>query len=248
MERADHRIFWKQLNTKKDLNEGLITSWTNTQFKKFLTKLLDKYGFEYEVDKGFKYQTVLMKIFNLSEVSEEDKTKFFKDVQNLLNQSGFYPIYKRFNLDSFVTSWSPEYIMEFSKKFNTEKEVPEFLYHVTHPQYLKSILKKGLIPKTKNLIEDHPDRIYVTTKLKDAKTFAHAKYSITNDEDYVDYIILKIDTSKLGNIKLYVDALKIPGTGMYYILDNVPPSAIEVVKEGSFLLEKKIITKFSKFK
>lgn len=246
MQRADHRIFWKRLKGEEVLNEGLIKSWEKDQFIKFLSKLLDKHGFKYDVDEGDDYQSVFLKIFDLYKVLPDVKEKFYKDVEILLNQSGYFPIYKEFNIDDFVKSNALVYKTEFARKFNVEKRVPRHLYHVTHPQFLNSILKKGLIPKSKKLIEPHPDRVYFTGSFKGAKEFAEEKYAITEIEDYNEYVILKINTSGL-DLKLYVDPLKIPGINMLYTLDNIPPSAIEVVSEGR-VNENKIVTKFRNFK
>lgn len=238
------------------LSEGLIRSWDNETFSKKLENILKDYpGLDYYVDYEDEDRSVLLNIENIKDVfkTKNDRKIFYDKLEKLNNQSGFFILNKNLSLQEFIDYLFTTITIEFSKKYNIETGVPEYLYHVTHPRYIKNILQKGLVPKSKKMMEDHPERIYLTDRLLYAKRFAGVKYRYTANKDFKDYIILKIDTKKLNNIKLYLDPLRGDFSNMYYTLDNIPPWSFEIIKEDTLneynrnLKINNIIKKFDKF-
>ena len=67
-------------------------------------------------------------------------------------------------------------------------------------KHLDKIKKQGLVPKTKNLIEKHPERIYLFFDEDDAKNYTVIR-DLYSEEDS-DFVLLKIDSRLLKNIKL----------------------------------------------
>lgn len=226
MKRTDHRTIWKDM---RKTNEGLVRSWNNEQFIKFLERILVKYGVDdYSIDDVLEDKSIVLKIHE--QIKESKREQFVSDLKNLLSQSGFYPVKSNFYKD--ILSGSFMIRAEFLKKFSVEaKKIPEKLYHVTHPHSLGKIDKYGLVPKSKKLIEDHPDRIYFTTKLKDAIDFGNLKYEMTRMSEYKEFVVFEVSTTGL-DIKLYSDPLRSSGTKMYYTLDNIPRANIEVVYDS----------------
>jgi hypothetical protein len=228
----------------KLLNEGLIKSWEEDDFIKFLDKILNSLKYHIEIDD----ETIILRIFDFNKTLNHKglKRNLFEKIQQLIRQSGYYisGLFNNhfdfsdkynisFNLVNFININDDKIYMEFNKKFNSEIGIPEYLYHITYPIYIEKIKNNGLIPKSNKIIDNHPDRIYFTSNITDAIKFARSKYVTTNSKDFIDYIILRINTKKLNKIKLYNNPLKIPNTMMFYTNDNIPPYAISIEEENS---------------
>jgi hypothetical protein len=168
-----------------------------------------------------------------------NKVKFFNDFLKLLDVTGYfvsnYKINNQLinqNIDLQTFTNNSIVIIYLNKKFDSEAGViPEFLYHVTEEKYIDRIRRYGLINKSKQYIENHPERIYFFE-------------NINNCLEYIDFkqiinpIILKIDVKTLNNlkikniigdeverIKLYNDP-KYQPINAYYSYDNIPPYSI----------------------
>ena len=112
----------------------------------------------------------------------------------------------------------------------------EYLYHWTPEYALNDILKNGLIPDCKNDLLKFPPRVYlildnVTDDYKDIlgyQLFTHNK----NPNNDGNYILLKIDISKLNNDnKFYYDPNSSIGI---YTEDKINIEAIEPIKKLNF--------------
>lgn len=223
MERSDHRKIWKYIKSFDNIKEGLIVSWSNDEFIKSLKQILKSNNIDkFDIYSDEEHLSIILNVFKY-------ENSLIDDIKSLLNRSGYYSILKP--IDSYKNSI--DFDFEFGKKFNIESKKEDYLYHVTHPQFLSKIIKNGLIPKSKKLIENHPDRIYLTDNIKDAVLFAESKYKTTNNPDYKNYVILRIKSSDIQDIKLYKDALAIDGAKMFYVLDNISPKFIEVLIKDS---------------
>jgi hypothetical protein len=90
--------------------------------------------------------------------------------------------------------------------------------------YLNQFLikKNGLINKSKNFVENHPERIYFFYNIEDG-------YDYANFKNLFDFSLLKIDCKTLNNIKLFEDPKYYPYVKAYYTYDNIPPYAIEII-------------------
>jgi hypothetical protein len=151
---------------------------------------------------------------------------YFKELKNYLpifNNLGYY-ISK---LTSDGEKWEQEYTNDskpialfLEPKYDIKIiNIPNILYHATHNIYDKRIEKIGLIPKSKNKVSNHPDRIYLTDNLQIAITFGKLQYG-------QDYSIYKIDTNGL-NINLYED-INLKNNG-FYTLNNISSKYIEKI-------------------
>lgn len=218
------------------LKEGLVSSFKIDKFNDFLNRLLLKYTTDFEI--YLDGETSILEMNNFHNLNKGDRRKIFDGITMLLKQSGYYISCEDDygHLVEFINT-KKEYIhLEFNMKFNSTRGIPIILYHVTYPMYYEKIKKNGLVPKSKKTIDNHPDRIYLTSNVIDAVKFAKANYFITNDESKKKYIILEIHTSKLKHIKLYDDPLKIDNTKMYYTYDNIPNYALGIY--GEFTIKK----------
>lgn len=211
--------FKKQNFPKNLIKEGLIKSYSYERFEKELNKLLNKYDIEplYEISH--------LGIF-LTFKKDDFKYGFFKDFKMLLNIIGYLISYYYID-DKYIVGVPDEYEIfnedyehieiNVIKKFDLQEEyIPEFLYHVTENKYLPKIFKNGLIPKTKNKIEKHPERIYLFNNIKGAKEFKDILKQLYDDKKFT---ILKIETKLLKSIKLYFDSTFFKDELSYYNYD-----------------------------
>ena len=141
------------------------------------------------------------------------------------------------NEDFFTKLDAIELILEpiFDKEININTDT---IYHVTYNYLADKILKKGLVPKSNNIIQYHPDRIYFIKNIEDAKTYINSKdnYFIFNpDKDkkinikqqeynlsQMEYTILKIDISNT-DYTFYQDPNYSKG---FYTLNSISPKNI----------------------
>jgi hypothetical protein len=218
------------------INEGLIKSWDYDVLKKYLLKLLKKYNMtKSSIDIE---ETGLYLIVKKDDVNK----KFFEEFYNYLHISGFY--ISNYFIDtgsdndkiekgkpSYAEIFSPFNEIEFTlnKKFDTqEKGIPVKMYHVTEEKFIPKIERNGLVPKTLNKIEKHPDRIY----LFDSKISANF-YKNTLKDMYDDkkFIIIEINTKMINKIVLYNDPkFGDSGFGAYYTYSNISPLSIKILK------------------
>jgi len=106
-------------------------------------------------------------------------------------------------------------------------------YHVSNSIHDLKIQKIGLVPKAKNKMSVHPERIYLVDNMDDALTMA--SYFKAENDNYREegdkptvYFIYRVKVPR--NIPIYED----PNLGdeIYgsYITSNVPPNLIKLVK------------------
>ena len=141
-------------------------------------------------------------------------------------------------------SYNEEYLIEkieyfedvtitYESKFDIEKNIPKFLYHISIREFEYSVLKNGLIPKSKSKLSTHLDRIYMCLDINSCKNLINEMKSsyisryIKNRKNKINtkWIIYEIDTNGL-NLKLYKDPNYIDG---YYSVDNIPKENIKII-------------------
>ena len=124
---------------------------------------------------------------------------------------------------------SIEIKLRFEAKFDEEvvENIPSILYHITPTQNVNKILNIGLVPKSRSKASYHPDRVYLSKDLEDIENLGEMFYQKTGIKNWT---ILKIETDIIPGdyLKLYTDPNYKQG---YYTLNNIPPQAIEKVKE-----------------
>jgi hypothetical protein len=116
----------------------------------------------------------------------------------------------------------------YEPKYDIESEIPRYLYHLSIQEFNDKILKFGLVPKSKNKLSKHLDRIYVCKDPNDCKHLINRMliHYVHKYEDKLNlkWIIYKIDTDGL-NLKLFKDPNYNDG---YYLVDNIPPNNLSV--------------------
>ena len=168
----------------------------------------------------------------------EKNKKFFDDLYSFLNLSGYYiSKYKTNNDDKFkntnldIKTYFDKNVSELSITFNKKFDfgdngIKSKLYHITDQKYKDKISDFGLSIKSKKLIENHPDRIYLFDDINHIDTFIEQRK--VYDENFVP-LILQIDVKLCNKIKLYVDP-KFPTADAFYTYDFIPPMAITEIK------------------
>jgi len=200
-------------NKYKPYYEGLINTCDAEKTKRILTK---------------RFPELIIKIEDNGELFIQGFNKFINNYIPLINNLGYFIStltldghnwIEEFNNNDYILALllEPKYDIKLDK-------IPNILYHTSIDKYTKSIEKIGLIPKSKIKLSNHPDRIYVTINLSQAKLFAN--YHLNNNENP---IIWKINTLGL-NLTLFKDLNFTPGG--YYLLGNIPPSNLEKVNKN----------------
>jgi hypothetical protein len=221
---------------------------------KLLDILLETYKEEYKLNlkEGLIKTTNIGKTLNILEKKYSSKFIFNKlknsfyintfhtDINTLLNgiikdanTLGWFPSF--IETEDYIGKWDEKYFKEgeiklrFEAKFNEEvvENIPSILYHITPTQNANKILSIGLVPKSRSKASYHPDRVYLSKNLKDIENLGGMFYQKTGIKDWM---ILKIDTNMVPGdyLKLYTDPNYEHG---YYTLNNIPPQAIEKVKD-----------------
>ena len=221
---------------------------------KLLSILLETYKEEYKLNlkEGLIKTTNIGKTLNILEKKYSSKFIFNKlknsfyintfhtDINTLLNgiikdanTLGWFPSF--IETEDYIGKWDEKYFKEgeiklrFEAKFDEEvvENIPSILYHITPTQNANKILSIGLIPKSRSKASYHPDRVYLSKNLKDIENLGGMFYQKTGIKDWM---ILKIDTNMVPGdyLKLYTDPNYEHG---YYTLNNIPPQAIEKVKD-----------------
>jgi hypothetical protein len=221
---------------------------------KLLKVLLEIYKEEYELNlkEGLIKTTNIGKTLNILEKKYSSKFIFTKsknsfyiktfstDINTLLNgiindanTLGWFPSFME--TEEYTGKWDKKYFkkgeikLRFEAKFDEEviERTPKILYHITPTQNANKILNIGLVPKSRSKASYHPDRVYLSKDLEDIENLGEMFYQKTGVKDWS---ILKIETDMVPGdyLKLYTDPNYTQG---YYTLNNIPPQAIEKVKD-----------------
>lgn len=176
----------------------------------------------------------------------------------ITNQCGYFPssvsieYVSHFYRNDETLKWCDDMYMNLAKKVDdisriTIKfeskfdecltQIPSEMYHITNDSYVDKILRNGLVPKSKNKLSSHPDRIYLCTSIDDCKSLEGRMYMQDsfnmmglnlnkNNNKKLKYTILKIDMSDFSG-KIYKDP-NYKDTG-FYITTNIKPDKISIV-------------------
>ena len=130
------------------------------------------------------------------------------------------------NTLGYIVSSEDNNLIIIVPKYDREIEtLPKIIYHSTLNIYKDKIQKNGLIPKSKNKISNHPDRIYFSLNLEDAKLFKEYLQKEYNE----DTCIIKISTENLNN-KFYSD-INFKDRGIYTLNNISKNNIIEIIKK-----------------
>lgn len=218
------------------INEGLIKSIDYDVFEKRLILLFSKYH---------KFIDIKITHFGVKLIINNGvfNKHLYNDFISLLNVCGYIISYFYYDEENNthnrtidendVFHYNYDILnINLIKKFDAEEiEIPIILYHLTEKINLNKILKIGLVPKTKNKIENHPERIYLLSNLREVLSLK----KVFDDLYEKNYIILEIDIRLLKKIKLYKDPTYFNNLEDYedinnqalYTYDNIPNYAIK---------------------
>lgn len=219
------------------VNETLKTN--NIDFTiKNIDSELSLLGFNFSITKNKNtIELTINEFYSINNIVD-----FFNYINSLfIDRNGWFPSkYKIINLsgNKNILSYNQDYLIEnklllktviitYEAKYDIESSVPDKLYHLSIQQYTNNIIKNGLIPKTKNKISKHLDRIYVCSNINDCyKLIPRMKINFTNGKiSNIKWIIYEIDSKNL-NIKLYKDPNYNNG---FYLVDNISPKNIKII-------------------
>jgi len=166
-------------------------------------------------------------VFNYLDSLFIDRNGWFPSKYKIINLSDNKNIFQ-YNEDYLKDNqkYFKTVIITYEPKYDVEINVPDKLYHLTIQQYENKILKNGLIPKTKNKLSKHLDRIYVCGSPNGCYNLIQMmKISYINSKTpNTKWVIFEINLTDL-DIKLYKDPNYNNG---YYITDNIHPDRISI--------------------
>jgi hypothetical protein len=220
-------------NNPNLLNETLTYSISHDKFSDKMEDLLrnDKsiadYSVEPETD-GVKVDITFNK---------KDK-EFLSKLNSLLNLANYYTSFyitdgklvkyglslaSFFNMKSSITFC-------FNKRYDfSDSGIKSKLYHITDSDLEDKIIKQGLVPKSKRMIDNHPERIYLFDSKRNVRYFIEQKQNeLKRNGENFKPMVLQIDVPLVDKLKLYVDP-KYYGASAFYTYDNISPVAISVV-------------------
>jgi hypothetical protein len=210
------------------VDEGLIYSYSYDKVIEKIQNLMNKYDIDYDIALDFGIH-LKIKLNN-------NRFYFYNDIKKLLNVAGYYisnwkntyePFkIKKLNIDDIKNNNYLELILNKRYDF-VDNSINIFLYHVSEKSKLDKILKQGLIPKSNNMIENHPDRIYLFNNVESCENFINEKNEILNI-NREDYIIFKVDMRLIKKIKLYKDSKFNDKYGALYTYDNIDPISLTI--------------------
>jgi len=214
------------------LKEGLITTHDIIKYSHIITDYLFKINVKYLIDITDKYQ------FDLTLVTNNI------DLVNVINHDcyslGYFPSYywvilnnnmkNGFKEINTLPSNTKSVIIKYESKYDDGLYkntiiCPDKLYHLSYQNNKKNILEKGIYPKSKKRLSNHPERIYLFDDVDNYDVLLK-KLRFTDDTKK-DYILLEINTN-IDKLILHTDPNYRLG---YFTYDNINPKNIKIKKE-----------------
>ena len=223
----------KYLEFIQNLKEGLITTHDINKYSDLVTDYLDKNCISNKLEITDKFQFKL-KIetnnFDLVEISN-----------HTCYTLGYYPAYYWIILDNKMRNGFKEIdklpsntkyiIIQYESKYEdglytNDLICPDKLYHLSPQKNKKSILTKGIYPKSKRRISNHPERISLFGDIQFFETLLKSlKFTDTEKQEY---LLLEINCI---NDKLFLHTDPNYRLG-YFTYDNINPKNITILKEN----------------
>ena len=218
-------------NEPNPLEEGLISTTPTKKTVKIFKRRFPDYYFEILSDGEIEISA-----------GRKDYVEEIKAIDNLSKTLGWYISYGnkintnyedniqiiKYDDDKFFDHKYEQ--INIKQIFDTTRNIdikPSFLYHVTPVKNVEKILKIGLVPKHKDKLSHHPDRVYITDELE----FAWGLKKQFERLNRIECEILKISTKGL-DIKLYSDVDSRPNG--FYTLENIPPKYISILPKEEY--------------
>jgi hypothetical protein len=222
--RLDKTII-KESEVRKLLGEGLIKTVHPDRVNKRIQHLTGgSVGVDYIGSFGLGY-------FNLIIPKDKRNLKWITHIIKTMSNLGYFlSTWFREGNSSFLKPekilYDDVYILRFEAKFDTEW-IPNsrYLYHVTNQKYLKKIMKSGLVPKSKNKVTNHPDRIYLSIDI-DSLCEISLQLDIMDFIPKDEQVFMKIDLKNLYIFLRYDGQFE----GGVYTTDNIPPTHLTIIE------------------
>ena len=174
------------------------------------------------------------------QLNDRELENLFKWINNL----GWYiakfliwsdsPKWDKFDIEQFWKMYknhNKNFVFEIEPKFDEGTPITFFddaFYHISPTKHEKKILKIGLVPKTKEKISAHPERVYLVKKIVDAVALADIFSDIDKEHQYTLFKV-NMKSAKENNsaIRLFLDPNFSNGV---FTLSNIPPQFLKVLK------------------
>lgn len=230
-------------NRKYEFFEDTESPYFQLEYdKKTTLKMLDRYKYdpktrEFYKNEGFDIDEVIkslqkqidsMVYGDIFIFTDANTPKITKELLSLIESMGYFvskinrdiEIEDKKQIESMLSNANRLSIM-IEPYYDINRDIEgEYLYHTTDSVNLDNILKKGLIPKSKNTRSFYPERIYLSPN----KSSMESIKKQLSDEKGGEYVNLRI--KNFDGLSLYKD-LRFP-SGVY-TYDYIPPSYIEVI-------------------
>jgi len=156
------------------------------------------------------------------------------EIINISNMINILPYNEKILLDDENNLYYQDVKIIYEAKYDTLVNTPNKLYHLSIQEYETSIIKNGLLPKSKSKLSKHLDRIYLCTNVKDCYNliprmkFIYGSNKFNNKKNTINtkWIIFEIDSTKL-DLKLYIDP-NYPNSSAVYTINNISSSNITI--------------------
>jgi len=229
------------------LNETLLTHDIDLALSNIDNELSLMRIYDFAIIKN-KNNTFSIKLNNFNRIFN---VKTYLDYLNslIINRHGWFPSImnvnylsgeeRKFPYDEDFLIKNVQYLnsveISYEAKYNSKMDnFPDIMYHLTIQEYEESILKNGLIPKSKSKLSKHLDRIYLTSSLSDSQNLINKMkllYSIKitpKNKINFKWVIFEVNLNGL-NINVYKD----PMSDGYYVVDNIPKENIKILQKES---------------
>jgi hypothetical protein len=198
----------------------------------------------YKINFSIKNDKILCKFVNYKKLTNDQ----FANLLNSINFFGYYPSFYITYNESKTGYYHLKYDESIVKKLATtageflfylvceakydieisEYELPDKLYHITDSKNKEKILRIGLVPRSKEKIYKHPDRIYFSLNMDDLDYLRHnTEFKRSTDE----FSVIEFDLNALRKnkrMRFFKDEnFKDKGV---YTLDNVPPQFLKSIE------------------
>lgn len=156
------------------------------------------------------------------------------EITNISNMVNILPYNEKILLDDENNLYFQDVKIIYERKYDTLVNIPKKLYHLSIQEYENSVLKNGLIPKSKSKLSKHLDRIYLCIDVKDCynliprMNFIYGSNKFNNKKTTINtkWIIYEIDSEKL-DLKLYIDP-NYPNSSAVYTINNISSSNLTI--------------------
>jgi len=231
------------LNENTVMEEGLIVTHPLEKTVQYLNNFYQNYENKLSF---FKKSTKDPERNKFVWMVDNPSKKFIDSIVVIINNFGWFPshysslstptVTKKFNLDDFMEDSESDNVgtmVFFEPKFDNKElesgEIPNVVYHISPIQFKKKILEIGLIPKSKEKMTKHPDRIYLAKDKDSALLLLKNKNFILGNNLFSLYEIQLENLVKKKKVRVFTD-VNFKDFG-FYTMGNISPEYIKFVED-----------------